>query len=128
MTSTEILRALPASVHCSYPSEAAVVKEGERGSEVYAVLKGSFSVRYSQWVLFTKEIARLKPGELFGEIGILSPGARLASVVTIGTGEALRIAAGEFRALLNGNPELSARVEEQALQRIYGLAKGAKAP
>ena len=123
----EVSSALGSAVVCVYPPGAVVVKEGERSPEVYAVLKGSFSVRYSKWLFFSKEVARLKPGELFGEIGLLSPGVRLASVAAVGTGEALRIAAGQFKELLDKNPEFRARIEEQALERVYSLAKAVKA-
>ena len=121
-------RALPTAVVCIYPPDAIVVKEGERSPEVYAALKGAFSVRCSKWLFLSKEVARLKPGELFGEIGFLSPGVRLASVAAIGASEALRISAGEFKGLLDKNPEFRARIEEQALQRVYSLATAAKAP
>ena len=117
LTASEILKALPSTVHCTYPAGTVVVEEGETGSEVYAVFKGIFSVRYSRWLFFSKEIARLKPGELFGEIGLLSPGVRLASVAALKSAEALRLAPAEFKGLLDKNPQLRARVEEQALQR-----------
>ncbi|MFI5363625.1 MAG: cyclic nucleotide-binding domain-containing protein [Elusimicrobiota bacterium] len=121
-----IFRALPSSIYCTYPPDAAVVREGDRGSEVYAVIEGSFSVRHSQWLLFSKEVARLKPGELFGEIGFLSPAARLASVVAVGYSAAVRIAPAEFKGLLEKNSEFRARIEALALQRVYGIAKDAK--
>jgi CRP-like cAMP-binding protein len=58
-----------------------VVREGEPGDELFLILDGQFQVFVRQEALdFEKELARLGPGNYFGEISVLTGDQRLASV------------------------------------------------
>ncbi len=107
---------------CVFEPGAVVLKEGETGTSVYVALKGKFSVRKSRWIFSSKEVARLGPGDLFGEIGFLVPTTRSASIIAEGPCEAARIVLADFKELLARHCELQARIEEMARRRLYSLA------
>jgi len=121
----EAQRTIPSLTVCGYPDGAAVIREGETGSDTFVVLKGEVSVRSTRWLFFQKEVARLKSGDIFGEIGFLVSTARSASVVAAGPCEVFRLAAKEFRDHLERHPDLRTRIEEMARQRLYSLSAGA---
>lgn len=63
-----------------------VIQEGERGRTMYIILAGEFEV-YSHlatgpWQL----LARLMPGETFGELALVDSDPRSASIISTGTG------------------------------------------
>ncbi|PIU20446.1 MAG: hypothetical protein COT18_02235 [Elusimicrobia bacterium CG08_land_8_20_14_0_20_59_10] len=107
---------------CSCEPETVILKEGETGTSVYVALKGKFSVRKSQWIVMSKEVARLGPGDLFGEIGFILPTTRSASIVAVEKCEVARIVLGDFKKLLDRHSELRDRVEEMARRRLYSLS------
>ena len=58
----------------SYPGEALIFREGDRGDTLYAVASGR--VRISRHIAGGEEaLAILGPGEIFGEMAILNPAA-----------------------------------------------------
>ena len=120
---SELEETLSSLTVCAYEPEALVLKEGETGTNVYVALKGRLSVRHSHWVFLTKEVARLKPGDLFGEIGFILPTTRSASVAAAEPCEVARIVLADFRKLLDHHPELRARIEEMARRRLYSLSE-----
>lgn len=120
----ETLRSLSV---CYYEPGAVILKEGETGTNVYVALKGKCSVRKSQWIVMSKEVAQLKSGDLFGEIGFILPTTRSASIVAVEQCEVARIVVADFKALLDRHAELRARIEEMARRRLYSLAAASQA-
>ena len=120
---SELEETLSSLTVCSYGPEAPVLKEAESGTNVYVALKGRLSVRHSRWLFLTKEVAQLKPGDLFGEIGFILPTTRSASVVALEPCEVARIVLDDLKKLLDRHSELRARIEEMARRRMYSLAE-----
>ena len=118
----ELEKALHSLTICVYEPGAVVLKEGETGTEVYVALKGKLSVRQSRWLVLSKEVAQLGPGDLFGEIGFLVPTTRSASIVATEPCEVARIGLTDFKELLEHHSELRARIEEMARRRLYSLS------
>ncbi|MFA7257429.1 MAG: cyclic nucleotide-binding domain-containing protein, partial [Kiritimatiellales bacterium] len=54
------------------------VTAGEQGSSMFLLLEGSVKIEAEG-----SEIARLNPGEIFGEIALVNPGPRSADVVAL---------------------------------------------
>ncbi|MBU2572737.1 MAG: cyclic nucleotide-binding domain-containing protein [Elusimicrobia bacterium] len=119
---SELEKTLNSLTVCVYEPGAVILKEGETGTEVYVALKGRLSVRQSRWLVLSKEVAQLGPGDIFGEIGFLVPTNRSASVVAVEPCEAARIGLGDFKALLDVHSELRAGIEEMARRRLYSLS------
>jgi len=120
---SELEETLGSLAVCAYEPEAPILKEGETGTNVYVALKGRLSVRHSRWIFLTKEVAQLKPGDLFGEIGFILPTTRSASVVALEQCEVARIVLDDFKKLLDRHSELRARIEEMARRRLYSLSE-----
>src|SRR5262249_33590018 len=72
-----------------------VIRQGERGDRFFVVLGGALDVSRDGEVL-----ARLGPGDAFGEIALLLDIPRTASVVAIEASELLALEAADFRDLL----------------------------
>jgi CRP-like cAMP-binding protein len=118
----EIEKTLQSLKVCLYEPGEVVLTEGGRGTNVYVVLKGKLSVRQSRWLILSKEVAQLGPGDLVGEIGFLVPTTRSATIVANSQCEVACIVSKEFKELLNGHSELQSKIEEMARRRLYSLS------
>ena len=124
---SELEKTLRSLKVCVYEPGDLILKEGVAGTDVYVALKGKLSVRQSRWLVLSREVARLGPGDLFGEIGFLVSSARSASVVAADRCEVARIVLPDFKELLNNHSEFRARIEEMARRRLYSLSAAGKA-
>ena len=118
----ELEKTLHSLTVCIYEPGDVILKEGTTGTEVYVVRHGKVSVRHSRWLVLSKEVAELKPGDLFGEIGFLMPATRSASVVANGRCEVCCIVLNEFKELLTRHSDLRFKIEEMARKRLYSLS------
>lgn len=123
---SELEPGLPSLTVCAYEPGAVILEEGGRGTDVYVALKGRLSVRQSRWFFLSKEVARLEPGNIFGEIGFLVEATRSASVVACEQCEVARITLNDFKALLEQHTELRSRIEEMARRRLYSLSASSR--
>lgn len=80
----------------TYTSGSAIVKEGFSGSSFHVILEGRATVRRGP-----RTIARLSEGDFFGEISLLDPGPRTASVIAETNVKCLELVAKDFLALLS---------------------------
>lgn len=60
-----------------------VIKEGEPGLDMFIVAAGDLSVLKSRDAGEDEQLAKLGPGDSFGEVALLDSGARSASVVAL---------------------------------------------
>jgi len=98
-----------------------VIGQGQSGEYYYVVREGSFAVTRRTEQGGAVELARLGPGDTFGEEALLSDAVRNATVTAVEDGALLRLTREDFRRLL-GEPVVSAvrHAEARAL-----LAAGA---
>lgn len=94
-----------------YPSRAIIVRRGERGDCMYFIASGEVEVR------LRPEPVRLRPGEFFGEIALLTGGPRNATIVAVQPCTLLTLDIVDFRQLLGRQPELARVVHEEAERR-----------
>ena len=95
------------------PADRVLMREGERGLEFFVLLAGSVDVRRNG-----RRINQLGDGDFFGEIALVSRGARTATVTTIGPSRVLVIREQAFRALLEHAPRIQIRVLEALADRL----------
>lgn len=88
-----------------------LVEEGATGREFFIVLSGEVSVRAGG-----KEVAVLQEGEWFGELAIIDPAPRDATVTALSPCELLVIDARRFAPLLEEVPVLASKI-------MVGLAR-----
>jgi CRP/FNR family cyclic AMP-dependent transcriptional regulator len=93
------------------PAGKALVQEGEAGREFFVLLAGEVSVTVAG-----SEVAVLKEGEWFGELALIDPAPRDATVVTLSPCEVLVIDGQRFLPLLEQVPVLANKI-------MIGLAR-----
>ena len=95
------------------PAGTAVVEEGARGDAFFFILAGDAVVRRRG-----RKVATLGPGRFFGELALLDPGPRDATVVATSPLTVGVLAARAFRAILRDVPALSEKLLRGMAQRL----------
>jgi putative ABC transport system ATP-binding protein len=109
LTPTELTSIAEHMTKRHYMPGEPVVREGDIGHELYLVSDGEVRVERAG-----REIARLGPGEFFGELALMSGEPRNASVIAADPLETYVLGEAEFRAAI----EKSASFRDQ-LRRVY---------
>jgi CRP/FNR family transcriptional regulator, cyclic AMP receptor protein len=99
-----------------YMADAAIVKEGTDGDAFYVVLRGQAVVTAGGTFL-----ARLVPGDHFGEIAALDGGPRSASVTSETPMTLAVMSRASLVSALHDDPEISLKLMEE-LARMFRLA------
>jgi len=90
------------------PTGAVVVQEGVRGEFIYFVLEGLLSV--SSAALGRREIARLGPGQIFGEMSFLEDRPTSATISAVEDSLVLAVARADLESKLAADSALAARI------------------
>ena len=98
----------------------ALTRQGATAHWLYAITKGSCAVRISMNGS-EREVAVLKAGDFFGEMGLLTGAAREATVIALTDVEAWRLDRAAFQRLLEERPETSHEVAGVLAERLVGL-------
>lgn len=85
----------------SFPPAARIVEQGQSGSTMFIIVRGQVAVESGG-----KEITRLGPGEVFGEMALLTGEPRQADVVALEPVSCLEVDREAFRGVLEKNPLL----------------------
>ena len=103
----------PASV-VALPDGEYCIRQGEFGDTFYLILSGEMAVEVLTDEGTHREVARMQPGQIFGELAMIGRGHRTASVKAAGQGcEVLEIYKGPFDKLLKQ------KVVRDTLDEIY---------
>ncbi len=113
----ELDRLQRALVWEQHPDGAALVSEGDAGDAMYLVQAGRCRVDRGG-----ETIAELGPGDHFGEIALLTDGARTASVHAEGEVTVLRLPAPAFREVLMANFDAALLLDQGCADRLDALA------
>ncbi|HEX3862730.1 MAG TPA: ATP-binding cassette domain-containing protein [Stellaceae bacterium] len=111
LTPTELTHVAEHMTKRHYLPGDPVIREGEAGHELFLISDGEVKVDRSG-----QEVARLGPGEFFGELALLSGERRNASVIATDALETYVLGEAEFHAAI----EKSANFRDQ-LRRVYFL-------
>ena len=96
-----------------WPSDCVVVPEGTKAEVCYIIVDGTADVRRHG-----QTIAQLGPGEFFGEIGLLNPGPRSATVTTTTEMTSVELSRLSFLAVAGDKPEILLRMLEALAKRL----------
>ena len=96
--------------HLRYPARHTVVREGSPGEEFWLVVEGTLAVHRGG-----KVVAEIGPGDWFGELAVIDPAPRDATVVATTPVELMVIGRRRFWSVLEASPSLMRKV-------IVGLA------
>ena len=95
----------------------ALMKQGEPGDCAYVVLEGGLEVQKQSGQSLIKIDVR-KPGEVIGEMSLLSNAPRSATVVALCDSETLCISKDDFETLLSTNPTATLAVLRWVMARL----------
>ena len=90
-----------------------IVEEGQRGETLYVVLSGEAKV-----VRGRRTVARMYPGDVFGELSALDGGPRTASITAVTRVEVLRLFRHTLMGMLEREPELSFKLLNVIVRRF----------
>ncbi|MBV8462524.1 MAG: cyclic nucleotide-binding domain-containing protein [Acidimicrobiales bacterium] len=102
-----------ASDDVEVPAGKILVEEGKPGHEFFLIIDGNASVKRGK-----REIAKLGPGQYFGELALLDRGPRSASVVAKDDMEVLVLGQREFAGVIDEVPTLAHKLLTTMAQRL----------
>ena len=94
-----------------FPGGTLVLQEGEPGDCMYVIKRGEVEIFTADAQGKERILARLKEGDFFGEISLLTGKPRTASVRTLLPTELVRLKKNDFDPLLAKHPEASKVLE-----------------
>ncbi len=95
-----------------------VVRQGEDADALFIVVHGRVAVSQRGPDGTERELNRLGPGELFGEIGLLTGQPRIATVRAIEPSELLRLDKATFGSLVSASSATREQLDEIAKKRL----------
>ncbi len=102
-----------ASDDVDVPKGKVLVEEGKPGHEFFLIINGNASVKRGK-----REIAKLGPGQYFGELALLDRGPRSASVIAKEDMEVLVLGQREFAGVIDEVPSLAHKLLTTMAQRL----------
>ena len=108
------LRAIvSAATEVDVPAGKMLVREGDHGRELYVILRGTAEVFRGG-----RKLRELTPGEFFGEMALLHPAPRTATVTARTDMRVMVLDAREMEVVLDQEPAVAKRLLEAMAQRI----------
>ena len=106
------------AVEVEFPAEHVIARQGDIGTGFFVVVSGAVRV-----VRDGEVIARLGPGDFFGELSVLDGLPRLAQVVADGPTTCLALATWDFEAVLLGEPRVTLAILRGVAGRLRDLTE-----
>ena len=100
-----------------YPDGELIAAQGDPGGEMHVVVTGEIEVRIADSD-DRLELARRGPGEVVGEMSVITGRPRMASLVAVGDVRILSIDQERFERILAERPEVSLAVMRQLCARL----------
>ena len=101
-----------------YASGEAIVRQGQDAKSLFVVVRGEASVTLAGT---SGEVARLRKGDVFGEMSLLTGEARTATVTAATDCDLIEIDAEGFRSVVMANPSVLDHVASVTASRREGL-------
>ena len=89
------------AIEVEFPTDHVIARQGEIGTGLFVVIAGAVRV-----VRDGKELARMGPGDFFGEMSVIDGLPRVAQVITTEPTRCLALASWEFERLVLDNPTI----------------------
>ena len=107
------------AVEVGFVHDHVIARQGEIGTGFFVIVSGGVRV-----VRDGSEIARLGPGDFFGELSVLDGQPRVAQVIAEGPTTCLGLASWDFEAVVREEPAVALAVMRELARRIRGLTEG----
>ncbi len=116
LSKRELSLLLSQADHLRYPPRHRVIREGEAGEEFWMVIEGELAVHRGG-----EEVARIGPGDYFGELAVIDAAPRDATIVATTQLELLLIDRRRFWSTLEGSPTLMRKILVGLARRLHDL-------
>ena len=100
------------------PAGRVLCTEGSRGEEFFVITEGEARV-----VRGNRRLATLGAGDFFGEIAVLEPMTRTATVTAVTPLRFFVVTRQSFKHLLDDNPEIERKVLRTLARRLASLSR-----
>src|SRR6478736_10198378 len=104
------------AVEVEFPDDHVIARQGEIGTGFFVIVDGGVRV-----VRDGETIARLGPGDFFGELSVLDGRPRVAQVVADGPTTCLALASWDFEAVLREEPGVALAVVRELARRLRDM-------
>ncbi len=104
-----------------FPAGHVIARQGEIGTGFFVVIEGSVRV-----VRDGEVVARLGPGEFFGELSVLDRMPRNASVLAEGPTSCLALASWDFEKVLLAQPALTLSILRGVAARLRDVTESSR--
>lgn len=104
--------------HIAFPKETRFIQQGETGNSCFLIISGRVRVCITANDGLTTVLNTLGPGEVIGEMSLLSGQPRSASVETLELSEFLRISRKQFQEILKAAPGLTTELFKVLCDRL----------
>jgi CRP-like cAMP-binding protein len=109
--------------HVSLPAGGLLFRQGEHGDAVYFVMTGRLAVHVTRDDGREVRIAEVSPGDMAGELALVSDEPRLASARALRDCALLRLSKNAYEALLTHEPDAVAPFAEAIARRVARTAR-----
>jgi CRP/FNR family transcriptional regulator, cyclic AMP receptor protein len=115
------LRAIvSAATEVDVPAGEVLVRQGDHGRELYVILRGAAEVFVGR-----RKVSELTPGDFFGEMALLSPGPRSATVTARTDMRVMVLDSRALDVIMDRERTLSRRLLEAMARRVRASEQGA---
>ena len=109
------------AVEVEFPAGHVINRQGEIGTGFFVVVSGEVRV-----VREGNDIARLGPGEFFGELSVIDGRPRVAQVIADVPTTCLAIATWDFESVLMAEPRVALAILRELAGRLRDLTEAAR--
>jgi len=113
ITPESMMRLAEVAGEQDFPAGSFIVRQGQVGTGLYVILSGSVRVLRG-----AEELARLGPGDFFGELSVIDQQPRIASVQAETDARCLALASWDLLALLEGDTQLAQNMIRGLVARL----------
>jgi CRP-like cAMP-binding protein len=106
------------AVEVDFPDDHVIARQGDIGTGFFVIVSGAVRV-----VRDGELIARLGPGDFFGELSVLDGEPRLAQVIADGPTTCLALATWDFEAILLEEPRVTLAILRGVARRLRDLTE-----
>ena len=98
-----------------------ICRQGDPADAFYVVNEGKLAVSVREAFLFSKTLARLGPGDCFGEMALLTRAPRNATVTCEEDSKVFALLVDNFDQVLQENPAFSSEIKKLAADRQFEI-------
>jgi putative ABC transport system ATP-binding protein len=124
LTPAEIANVAERMQKREYAAGEPAIRQGDVGEEFFLIVDGSASVHLEKPGAPDREVAVLNPGDVFGEMALLTDEPRNATVRAVGNLQTFYLNKQDFRKSLEGSMGFRDQIRQTFFDRYQGLHQG----